>query len=347
MGLIDVQNKVISCNMLLKVFRGMRDTYNHFMQLSEKEKQENSLIEEENQRWTFLDKGSECVANVYFSNGDHKRYHDIFEFISEYKSQGGLMDSAQLTLSLFYMVTDFEGKRQFYNERISLSISQRDIDISADLGTEKKLQPLYSQVLGAFEGAKPRYDHIIKNRNLYIRLVHNTVLIFLFAIVAVFFLFIAIADAKMFTEAILGIGFAVLAMAGALLLAYGIVRLIGRLTRSEEQKKIDEQNMKNREKRDAAIQEQYEKFARQYGGYYFYRIFKTVYPYRILKYYDVIMPDRLRTEVKGLKVNIQWDLEPYVRQSEICIGKGVDKAYCRVGSSSCSAAHYSDYTDFW
>jgi len=119
-------------------------------------------------------------------------------------------------------------------------------------------------------------------------------------------------------------------MAGALLLAYGIVRLIGRLTRSEEQKKIDEQNRKNREKRDAAIQEQYEKFARQYGGYYFYRIFKTVYPYRILKYYDVIMPDRLRTEVKGLKVNIQWDLEPYVRQSEICIGKGVDKAYCRV-----------------
>jgi len=150
MGLIDVQNKVISCNMLLKVFRGMRDTYNHFMQLSEKEKQENSLIEEENQRWTFLDKGSECVANVYFSNGDHKRYHDISEFISEYKSQGGLMDSAQLTLSLFYMVTDFEGKRQFYNERISLSISQRDIHKITPAAAQKIIHSIRHRMDAAY-----------------------------------------------------------------------------------------------------------------------------------------------------------------------------------------------------
>lgn len=330
MGLIDVTNKVISCNMLLKIFRSVRDTYNQLLQLSEKEKQENSLVEEENQRWTFLDKGSECIATVYFLNGDNKRYYDMSELISEYRAQAGSMDMIQLRISLFYQATDANGKKNYYNEKLSLTISQRDIEISVDLGTEKKLQSLYNQVLGAFEGAKPRYDYVVKYRDFFIKLVHNTVLWVFLAVSMVIFLVLAMVDAETFVGMMIGFGFLAVCLVGLFLLGKLFLKLFGNIGLTEEAKQAEERNRKNREKRDAAIMEQYEKFAREYGGYYFTRFGKKVYPYKILQYYNPIMPEKLRTEVNGWHVKNHWDVQSYVKQSEICIGKGVNKAYCRV-----------------
>lgn len=328
MGLINVENKIITASMLMELFQKVRYTYDSFLSVSEREKAANAKLAEENQRWTFLDKGSECNASVLFLSGDDKRYQSISEFISDYGKRGGEMSQIILRIALFYQVTDGSGKKVSYDERISLTITERDIDISVNLGTQKKLGALYSEIVNLLNSGKVRYDAVIKRRGLYIRLIHNTVPFIIAAVVGLIFFVFSLIDAESVVVSFAIVGSLALFIGIIVLMFWGAFKLANR-PKTDEEKRIAAQNKRVKARNEAAEQEQYEKFAREYGGYYFTRFRNTIYPYRILKYYNEIMPAKLRTTVKGLRVKNQWDTENFVKKGEISVGEGVTKEECR------------------
>lgn len=162
---IKTANKIITYDDLYEIFSAMNEKLVSLKMIGEQEKADNRMLETNYQKWTFKDNGSELYFKVDFTDDTSIRFDNYNEFLSTFNNRLNEIKSIWASFSLIYSTLDPEKKSKFYNQRISMDISEKRINIDFSLSSEdKKIDNIYELIKNTILNAPPRYDYVIKKK---------------------------------------------------------------------------------------------------------------------------------------------------------------------------------------
>lgn len=164
---IKVANKIITYDDLLDIFSKMQEKLVQYKKISNSEEMKNRVLDYRYQTWTFKDLGSKLNFDVDFYDNTHIKFDNFNNFISVFNTRLDEIKSFNVNFYLTYD-TQLEGRgREYYNQQINMWIYENKIDISASLSSnDDKISDIYELIKNKILNAPPKYDEVIKKKNL-------------------------------------------------------------------------------------------------------------------------------------------------------------------------------------
>ncbi len=162
---IKTANKIITYEDLYEIFSAMNEKLISLKKIGEQEKIDNRMLEINYQKWTFKDNGSQLYFKVDFTDDTSIRFDNYNEFLSAFNNRLNEIKSIWASFSLIYSTSAPDTKSEFYNQRISMDITETRINVDFSLSSEdKKIDNIYELIKNTILNAPPRYDYVIKKK---------------------------------------------------------------------------------------------------------------------------------------------------------------------------------------
>lgn len=162
---IKTENKIITYEDLYEIFSAMNEKLISLKMIGDQEKIENRMLETNYQKWTFKDNGSQLYFKVDFTDDTSIKFDNYNDFLSTFNNRLNEIKNIWASFSLIYSTSEPEKTSEFYNQRISMDISEKRINIDFSLSSEdRKIDDIYELIKNTILNAPPRYDYIIKKK---------------------------------------------------------------------------------------------------------------------------------------------------------------------------------------
>lgn len=162
---IKVANKIISDKDLMDIFLKMFDEMEKYKKLYQQEKVQNEMYEREYQHWTVKDFEGSFRAIVNFYDDTNVTFDNIQNFMSIFSSRLAEIRNIYINYGYFYYIQNPTINCKNYNQRITMNIYERKMDIDINLSSEdRKMDSVYELIKNKILNAPEKYDMIIKKK---------------------------------------------------------------------------------------------------------------------------------------------------------------------------------------
>ena len=165
---IKAENKIISNDDLSRIFQMMGETLKKYQKISMTEEQQNRMLENAYQNYTFKDESSKMKVTVDFYDNTNITFDKYDNFASIFYSRIDEIKSLNVYYTLNYTVITPEPNRSrnYYTQSITMYINENKMDITLNLSSEDpKLDELYNLIKGIVLNAPEKYDNIIRQKS--------------------------------------------------------------------------------------------------------------------------------------------------------------------------------------
>ncbi len=163
---IKVANKIITSDDLLEIFSMMNEKLKYYQKISNTEAMQNKMLEYSYQKWSFKDNGSSLVFTVNFYDDTSIKFDNYENFIGIFNSR---LDEIKDIYVRFYLTYDVKNEydKNYYHESIIMWIYENKMNIDVSLDSKnKKMDDVFELIKNKVLTAQPKYDDVIKNKNL-------------------------------------------------------------------------------------------------------------------------------------------------------------------------------------
>lgn len=154
--------------MLLEIFEAMNSELKQLKKIAEEEKQQNEPLKPEYQKWTLRYFDGNLRFSIYFLDSHNVSYDNYDTFISIFKNQSVSIERIFVHYRMSYNeMKDGGNLGESMHNGIDLVIDKDKLEVSADLASsDHYLEDTYNMILQKIASAPPKFDHIIKAKEL-------------------------------------------------------------------------------------------------------------------------------------------------------------------------------------
>lgn len=165
---VNANNKIIDREMLVEIFEAMSQEIEKYRQIAEQEKAQNEPLQREYQKWTLRYFNSSIRLTVDFQDKRSVTYDNCQDLIRVLKSQPFSIKSINAYCSMSY---ERPGANNSFGDSmhnsISIYITEKKFELSSNLASgDQYMQSLYDLIAQKIAAAPPKYDRIIKAKEL-------------------------------------------------------------------------------------------------------------------------------------------------------------------------------------
>ncbi|MBP5656414.1 hypothetical protein J6X15_02410 [Candidatus Saccharibacteria bacterium] len=166
--IVNSNNKIITRDVLLEIFEAMHNELETLKKAAADEKAKNEPLKTEYQKWTLRYFDGNLRFSIYFLDNHNVSYDDYHTFITLFKNQSFSIERIYVNYTVSY---NKPGENNTYGEHmhnsLRLTIDEDKVEVTADLASgDHYLEDIYNMILQKISSAPPKFDRIIKAKEL-------------------------------------------------------------------------------------------------------------------------------------------------------------------------------------
>lgn len=165
---VNAHNKIIDRDLLLEIIEAMHDELEKCSQIAKEEEAKNEPLQLQYQKWTLRYFKGSLRFSVFFKDNHDVTYDDYHTFLSVFKSRAFSIRHLIIDYTLSYNKPDEKnGYGEHMYNSINISATEDDFRVSSHMASgDKYMQEVYDLITQKIASAPPKYDHIIKAKEL-------------------------------------------------------------------------------------------------------------------------------------------------------------------------------------
>lgn len=164
---IKVANKIISYDDLFEIFSFMNEKLLYYKKIFHQEEMKNKMLEYRYQIWTFQDSDSSLMFNVSFYDDTSIKFDNYNNFLTAFNNRLDEIKYIRVHFRLSYSVSLPDGKKEYYNQHISMDIFETKMNIDVSLSSvDKKIDDVYQLIKKKILTAPEKYDVVVRKKSI-------------------------------------------------------------------------------------------------------------------------------------------------------------------------------------
>ena len=166
--IVNSNNKIITRDALIEIFEAMHDEFEKLKQIAAEEKEKNEPLKPEYRKWTLRYFDGSLRFHVYFLDNHNVSYDDYHTFLTLFKNQNFSIDRIYVHYRISYNKAKEDGSfGDHVNNSLELVIDKDKVEVTANLASnDHYLEDTYNLITQKISTAPPKFDRIIKAKEL-------------------------------------------------------------------------------------------------------------------------------------------------------------------------------------